>query len=469
MKNKILLSLVATAMLSTSSFADTAKDIKELKAQIADLQAYIEDVEDNLGAVETRSYSDKIQLGLGMRVEANNYSTTYANGSSPANEGAIWRTKLNINMKSKIADNLKFTGRLSTYKNWGDSSPDYLGMTDVDSRQGRTPDNSNALYVERAYLDWYMTKGKVPLTLTIGRQPSSDGPSYQIKEGTARKGTYDALAFDGAADGVVLTANLSKVTPGKTALRITYGKPNNGSNYQSDLKDTTALGVFIDKECEAIKYKHLIQAYYVVAKDLNANPRAFDMNSSSPTYMTVTGDKNIGDFDIYGAMFEIQNVNKFDFFIHYSYSIAKPNGKTIQWGTQNVGLLSSASTVDGASTDDKTGDAIWLGTRYKVDANYAVGAEYNKGSQYWFSATYAPNDPMNKLATRGDAIELYASKKINKFANIRVGYVDINYDYTGSGMHLGTPMKIDDPRVVGADNQAIKEKTNTYITFNVLF
>jgi len=189
------------------------------------------------------------------------------------------------------------------------------------------------------------------------------------------------------------------------------------------------------------------------------------MNSSSPTYMTVQGDKNLGDFDIYGAMFEIQNVNKFDFFIHYSYSVAKPNGNTYSWGGRNLGLLSSATAVDGASTSNKTGNAVWVGTRYKVDSNYAVGAEYNKGSKNWFSATYAPNDPMNKLAVRGDAIEVYASKTVNKHANIRVGYVDVNYDYTGSGNHLGAPMKISN----ALGTNAIKEVKNIYLTFNVLF
>jgi len=452
MKNKILLSLVTASVLSTQVYANNADDIKLLKAQVNDLQAYIEEVEETLEKAETKILVDKIKLGLGMRVEANNFDTTYADGSSPKYEDIVYRTKLNINMKSKIADNLKFSGRLSSYKNWGDSNTDRAAMANMDSRQGRTPDNNSVLFVERAYLDWSLNENSdYPMYLTIGRQASSDGPSYQIKEGTARKGTYDALAFDGAADGIVFTANLNKVLPGTTSFRVAYGTPNNGSTYNSNMKDTTVLGFFIDKTCEKISQEHLIQIYTVKSKDLMANP---DFG---------TGDKNIGDLDISGAMFEIQNVKGFDFFAHYSYSVAKPNGETVNLSTMGMTATEGLLTSTDGDTEEKTGHAIWLGTRYNMNKIWSVGAEYNKGSQNWFSYTLAPNDSINKLATRGTATEIYVSKKINKYANVRFGYVDIDYDYTGSASWIGEARKIT------STTNAIKEKTNTYLTFNVLF
>jgi hypothetical protein len=121
-------------------------------------------------------------------------------------------------------------------------------------------------------------------------------------------------------------------------------------------------------------------------------------------------------------------------------------------------------TSDGIDTSEKNGNAVWLGTQYLID-DWAIGAEYNKGSKNWVSFTFAPNDPMNKLATRGTATEIYVSKKINKFANVRVGHVAIDYDYTGSGTWLGAPMAI--ASTLGM--VAVKEQKNTYLTFNVLF
>jgi len=470
MKNKIILSaIVASTLFATGASALTVeeriaklesiiqaqqKEINELKSSTED----IEDIDERLETVETRSFTDKIKFGLGMRIEANSVSTTYSDGTSPAKEDIIFRTKLNLNMKTKIADNLKFSGRLSSYKNWGDSNTNSTAYATIDSRQGRTPDNSSTVYLERAYLDWAMNAdSQIPVTMTLGRQPSSDGPSYQIKEGMSRKGTYDALAFDGAADGVVLTANLNKVIKG-TSARIAYGTPNNGSNNgsaTSTVLDTKVTGLFIDKSFEEIGNANLLQVYHVMAKDFNA-----DSSGAAGA-----NDVNIGDFDVSGLMFEVNDLNNFDFFAHYARSVAKPNGKTMDMSAAGGSSTSGLLTSTAGDTSNKTGDAYWLGVRYNINNDWSIGAEYNKGSKNWFSFTYAPSDPINKLATRGTATEIYASKKINKYANIRVGFLQIDYDYTGSGSHLMAPSAI----VSTFGTSAIKEKKNAYLTFNVLF
>jgi len=474
LNKKILLSSILMSGIFSLSLNASNLDarIAKLEKQIQELQSTqedIDDLDDRLGTVETRSFTDKIQLGLGMRVEMNNYSNTYANGSTyDAKE--IYRTKLNIKMRSKISNNMKFTGRLSMYKNWGDSTPRNYNM---DSFQGRKPDSST-LYVERAYIDWTLTDSSatVPFILTLGRQPSSDGPSYQIKEDMARKGTYDALAADGAADGVVLTANLNKISKG-TTLRIAYGTPNVVDNEQytttqfnyngakKDIKKTKVIGYFLEQTLPSLPYKNLFQAYFMSAKNMNGNPQLLDMNSSSPTYMQ-SQDTNLGDFRLAGAMIELRGINgKLDLFAHYAKSYMKPNGETVNMpGMGNVGLLSN-----GSSTENKSGSAYWLGVRYAVTKDYKFGLEYNHGSQNWFSFTSGANDPLNKLATRGNATEIYLSRSINKYSNIRVGVVNINYDYTGSGMHIGEPTKI----TSALGTNAISKTRNVYLTFNLLF
>jgi len=478
MTNKVILSAIAAATLVTSLNANTVEDkiialeklIKAQQTQINELKSTVEDVEEideRLEEIETRSFTDKIQMGLGMRVEMNNYNNTYADGTDyKAND--IWRTKLNINMKAKIADNLKFTGRLSMYKNWGDST---TRMVQNDSMQGRKPDSS-AVYAERAYIDWIINPGStVPVIMTLGRQPSSDGPSYQVKEDTTRKGTYDALAFDGAADGIVLTANLDKVLSG-TSARIAYGTPNvqdnaantpNQTNYagndNSSFDNTKVTGIFVDQTFKSLPFNNLVQVYHVSAKDLNADGATLGVN-----------DVNIGDLSISGFMLEATKIKLgggLDLFAHYARSNAKPTSNTGMnmsgfGGSPTAGLLTNNSVGD---TESKSGDAVWIGARYTINSDWKVGAEYNKGSKNWFSFTSGSNDPLNKLATRGTAIEAYITKTVNRNANIRFGYVDINYDYTGSGSHLGAPMKITNAMGKGA----IKETKNAYMTFNVLF
>ncbi|HOI83798.1 MAG TPA: DUF3373 family protein, partial [Campylobacterales bacterium] len=71
----------------------------------------------------------------------------------------------------------------------------------------------------------------------------------------------------------------------------------------------------------------------------------------------------------------------------------------------------------------------------------------------------------NKLATRGNAHEVYYIQPLNRYAHIRAGAQFIKYDYAGSGSHLGTPMKLGD---AGTETQ-IKDLTNYYLLFNLLF
>ena len=490
MTKKIILSTITAAtLITTSANALTLEErIAKLEKIIATQQTTIqkltkstnpelaedvEDIDERLETIETRSYIDKISFGLGMRVEMNNYSNTYANGTS-YDAKDIWRTKLNINMKSKIANNLKFSGRLSMYKNWGDST---TRMVNNDSMQGRRPDSS-AIYAERAYLDWTMNPSSdIPVIMTLGRQASSDGPSYQFKEDTTRKGTYDALAFDGAADGIVFTANLDKVSKG-TAVRLAYGTPNvldnmgktsNRNNYagydDSSFENTKVTGFFLDQTFSSLPFENLSQIYTVSAKDLNGDPGLSDANS---TGSAINNDKNVGDLTITGVMFEASKINgNIDLFAHYAKSKAKPNGKTITMPA-NLGGTMGLLTIKTGDTTTKTGHAIWLGARYTINNTWKIGAEYNKGSQNWFSFTSGSNDPLNKLATRGKAVEVYTSYAVNKNANIRVGLVNINYDYTNSGSHLGAPTAMSD--LTSTQKAGIIEKTkNAYLTFNVLF
>ena len=481
MKNKIILSLVASALIGSTLSAQSLEDrlnhleetiVKQQKT-INDLTSATEDIEEideRLEVIETRSFTDKIQFGLGMRVEMNNFDNKYADGKSyKANE--IWRTKVNLNMKAKITNNLKFTGKLTMYKNWGDSTPRNMDKGTV---QGRRPDGSQ-VFLERAYLDWSINPGSyIPLTATIGRQPSSDGPSYQFKEDSTRKGTYDALAFDAAVDGAVLTANMSSLVDG-LAIRYAYATANvqdqSGPTeyYGADNKSYKKLkvnAVFVDKVFNSLPFENLPQAYFVSPTALYSIPSGkkaiISTTPNTPVTVMPINDINIGDLDLMGAMFEASNINgNIDFFFHYTQSKAKPNGKLF---AGKVGLLTSTA----GDTKTKTGQALWVGTRYSINKDWKIGAEYNKGSKNWFSYTGGSADPLNKLATRGDAVEVYITKSINKYANIRVGYVGINNEYTGSGIHLGKPTKISEVPA-SMNGKIVKETKNVYVTFNVLF
>jgi len=441
---------------------ENSKAIKALKVAQEENSAYIEEVEEHTENTETRLLEDKLKFGVGFKTTLDNFTKKYASGRVVKNSN-IWSNKLMLNAKADITDSMKFYARLSMYKYWGSS---YVHTySSYDNMQGRVPADSS-IYVERAYLDWFFNQnGKLPFALTIGRQPSGDGPSYQFKDNTTRKATYSALLYDGAADGIVATLNLSKLLHyKKTYLRFGYAKGfgyaetanDIGNAYigasNNDLKDTNVYGVFLDTSLPFIE-NSLVQFSASKMKDIVANP----LDGSAVT------NKNLGDMDIYGAMVEITNLKNMnlDLFAHYGYVKAHPNLNSYYgYG----GLLNSPG--DRLS---KSGDAFWIGSRYGFGkrAKYKIGLEYNHGSKNWVTLTQGSFDPYNKLATRGDAYEAYVMYVANRYLNIRLGYIRIDYDYTRSGWFVGEPLPLS--IVSSTADSDLKNLESAYLKMNVKF
>ncbi len=438
--------LLATFLVSASYAKSMTlrEEVESLKQEVVKLkqQQYghnedINELYDVSERAEANSFVDRLKFGFGYRLNLDNFHKKYSDGTKE-NSNNLISSKLMLNFGAKLTPTMKFTGRLSMYKYWGSA---YIHpYSYYDDTQGRVP-SSSALYVERAYLDWLLFKDtKLPVVLTLGRQPSGDGPSHQFKENTLRGATYSALLYDGASDGVVMTFNLSKMLNyDKTYLRLGYAKGysysemNNavGNAYvgasNSDIKDTNVFGLFLESKLPSLNHS-LVQLSYSKMKDIVANP--LDANSSR--------DVNIGDADLYGAMVEIRDLKDLglDLFAHYGHSVTFANGK----GYANHGGLLGAI----GSTSKKSGDAFWLGGRYGFGEKRAfkVGFEYNHGSKNWISLTQGSFDMYNKLATRGDAYEAYLMYVANRYANVRLGYVDIDYKYSGSGWFVGESREV---------------------------
>ncbi|MEO1954387.1 MAG: DUF3373 family protein [Campylobacterales bacterium] len=442
------------------------KSVNELKQnqiviqkQQTETNNYVDEVYDFAEHTETRTLEDKLKLGVAFKTSLDNFSKKYADGHT-INSNNVWSSKMMLNVKADITKDMKFYSRLSMFKYWGSSINHFY--TKYDNMQGRVPSDSS-LYVERAYLDWFFNRnGYIPMAVTIGRQPSADGPSHQFKDNTVRKATYSALLYDGAADGLVFTFDISKAISNKHSfLRVGYAKGFEYTETSSDvgnafvgasdnnLKDTNVYGLFFDTTIPTIRHS-LVQLSYSQIKDIVANQ--LDADS--------TQNVNIGDVSMYGAMVEVSNLHNsnLDMFIHYGYIHTNPNNQTyLNYG----GLLDS----DG-DTSSKTGDAIWLGTRYGFGdkQKYKVGLEYNHGSKNWISLTQGSFDIYNKLATRGNAYEAYFMYEINRYANIRLGYIDIKYDYTKNGWFVGGAEDINN--ATNPENE-LKELQSIYLKMSV--
>ena len=93
----------------------------------------------------------------------------------------------------------------------------------------------------------------------------------------------------------------------------------------------------------------------------------------------------------------------------------------------------------------------YVGARYNFPNDKTkLGLEYNHGSQYWFNFAPAEDDIIApKTNTRGDVYELYLTHRIAKRFVIKFDFIDYQYDYSGSGWHLGAPKELDATPILG--------------------
>ncbi len=435
------------------------KNVKKAK-QVDD---NINDIYDTLDQVETKTLKDRINWGAELRTRVDNFKVSNELNTKTGEKDDYtsdnrWTSRFRFNLSANITKGLSFHGRLAVYKNWANIEPAVVSAYG-DPNSVHVPGDTS-LKLDRAYVDWVLPKMPVPVAVTIGRQPSTEGPGAEFKENEPRQSTYPALLFDGESDGVIATFGLERYLKLKnSAIRFAYGKGYQsnddrttylGSRYGLD--DLNVFGTFFETELPYLKDSLMVLSY-VRGNDFVDNP--------------VNPGKNLGDMDLFGVHLQASRLfnSDFDLFFSYGFNKSHPNGRYVNvpigtgpGGTSIVmpmGLLSS----DGQKSH--TGWAVFTGVRYTMplaSLNYPkFGFEYNHGSKYWFSFTQGSTELYNKLATRGNVYDFYYIQPFNKYVFLRTGYTMMRYNYSGSGWHIGQPMSID------------KDLDDFYLLFNCRF
>ncbi len=420
--------------------------LEKEKADAVTMKNNLDDIYDTLDQVETKTISDKINFGAEVRTRVDNFyfRGMYFNPFTGRFDRYIkdhkdnhWTSRFRLNLDAKITNGLFFHGRLSVMKNWADNDPQAFY---TDFNRGHGAGGSTDVQFERAYIDWIVPNSPIPLAITFGRHPSTEGPPVEFKENRLRQSTYPALLFDGETDGIVATIGLERYLGLRNSgLRFAYGKGfqddddlNNFLDTRSGLDDTNFMAVFFESEIPQLPQSLMVFSYI----------RGFDLvdNPLGP-------QENVGDMDLWGIHFQAQDVmnSGLDAFFSWGLNKSHAGGTTFEnspMGPVQVGLL----TDDGR--DNKTGWAIYAGFRYTMQIkklnNPKIGFEYNHGSQYWFTFTQSSIEFYNKLATRGDVYDFYYIQPVNRYLFMRLGYTYIDYDYSRSGNHLGKPEHSDD-------------------------
>lgn len=389
----------------------------------------------------------------------------------------FYSTRLRLNAKAEIADNLSFSGRLAMYKAWGDSTGVQVfngqpNSINIDGTTASVP-NSDIVRIDRAYFDWNKIGG-TGWYLSLGRRPSAGGPPTEIRDNRLRGGTPLGHVVDFQFDGATIgyTFNSDKM-PG-AIFRFCYGLGyeagfGNGDQLKAPadrLKDAHFAGFNFDvlSTDRTFVQATILRAFNVTdgfnglvvmpVDPVTGNP------APGPAVMRFTPSANLGAISL-GAVALERSDGPVKWFASGAFSNTSPENVTTPFG----GLMSDPFSVP----QSRTGESFYAGLRYDFPNNKAqIGGEYNYGSKYWFNFTAAADDMvLSKLATRGSVVEGYLNYQINKYLQIRVAGISYWYKYSGSGWHLGEPKQLDKNPVLGFPtyDQIFDLKTSILVKF----
>jgi len=466
-----LLVLLLAAMMALPAIAGAAT-VEQLEKQLKDMQQQLDEISASASKGELHAATDRLQLYGDLRVKAD--TLAYRDIQWPAmipmgvppkyqkNNAVVYTTRLRLNMKAKVWDNVNFAGRLSMYKNWGDST----GVKMMDSFSSVTMDGTNGgnttgdwLRVERAFFNWKDIGGS-DFYLSIGRRPSTYGPPTQYRENELRGGTPGGHLVHFNFDGITAGYHLGDATgiEGMT-LRFCYGQGyeselGNGELMfgQASLKDVHLGGFDIDIVDDGTNF---VQLLLFRAQDISDGFKglagmAIDTNGDGipdlPVIARLTATNNLGGLWIGGVTLSREEDNGLKYFLSIGGSKSDPNGNVSQFPTMMGSPVAFGGLLNdsfGGDKDEKEGYSIYAGVQIPTGDIGKIGLEYNWGSRYWFNFVQGADDMIApKLAARGHVGEAYYIFDINPNMFIKLGGIYYDYQYTGSGVPVGLPVKV---------------------------
>ncbi len=527
---------------SMSQMMQELKDkIQKLESENVKKTDEIEEIDDRLNVAEMHTASDKISFGVDLRTKANSISykdMLFApssliqgfftpvgmggfNGATLAQIQAgmammppmapvesdhtneiIYTNRLRLEMKGRVNEKLTFGGRLAAYKVWGDSTgvkfnQGSLGDVTFDGNTSSLP-HGDTLRVERAFFSYKNAAGSLPISFSLGRRPSTEGPPLEYANYSSEGGSPLAPLINWQFDGASLNFGLEDVTgiPG-AAFKFCYGVGFEGdwgnssslNNSQPDVSDVHLAGFIAhlfdnDNSSFVLNYAHAsnitdgftgltVMPFIVSRADTNGdgtNEYFFDQNTGG-FVSRIEPMTNIGDWDAATLLYRTnlsERLGDIDVFLSGSWSHTHPSqiSKNPFYEIMGMGLLSSNGELK-----DRDGYAIHVGATFPMPHDARLGVEYNWGSQYWFNFTGAEDSLVaSKMAARGQVYELYYIQPIfgqNFFVKFGGQYYD--YDYTGSGNPLGAPVKISDTTALDTLNAVVDKVWTGYLSATMRF
>ncbi len=455
MKTKFSL-ILSACLLSSSLFAkNTDDEITKLQKQLAQIQAELAeirkereaqakqneavkaelaDLNDRADETEFQAALSKVKFGLEFSTAVSN--TNYKVSGQDYSANNKWMNELHLNMNADINDKTKFYGRLSMAKNW--SQMGWSGSP-LDLDAGRNTRSSGpVLYVDRAYLDYYITPEWIA---TIGRQPGTDGPGSNLRNNALRQSTYPALAINALGDAAVITYKPESLQDHKVAIRAAYGK-----TYQWDEEGKVRDWMSDQKDADANLYYAAVEGELPI-EGMGDNLIIFNVAHMTDFALPIPGSILLDDDEVVNlgnltlANIHFENYKAFGTNFNWFASLGYSNGSNNEINP----LLSAALQGKGYGNgkfNEKDGYAVHVGGRYDFTKALKVGYEFFWGSRYWYTMSRPSiNDPLNIRMTRGTAHDFYVIYQLDRYQFLRLSYTNIQNIWGNRGLPFGGAKK----------------------------
>lgn len=413
-----------------------AKQNEAVKAELADLN-------DRADETEFQAALSKVKFGLEFSTAVSNtnfnhipYTEGQTSGYKDYSVNNKWMNELHLNMNADINDKTKFYGRLSMAKNW--SQMGWSGSP-LDLDAGRNTRSSGpVLYVDRAYLDYYITPEWIA---TIGRQPGTDGPGSNLRNNALRQSTYPALAINALGDAAVITYKPESLQDHKVAIRAAYGK-----TYQWDEEGKVRDWMSDQKDADANLYYAAVEGELPI-EGMGDNLIIFNVAHMTDFALPIPGSTSLDDDGVINlgnltlANIHFENYKAFGTNFNWFASLGYSNGSNNEINP----LLSTALQKQGygdGKFNEKDGYAVHVGGRYDFTKALKVGYEFFWGSRYWYTMSRPSiNDPLNIRMTRGTAHDFYVIYQLDRYQFLRLSYTNIQNIWGNRGLPFGGAKK----------------------------
>lgn len=351
--------------------------------------------------------------------------------------------RMRLNMQADFED-MKFYGRL-LYANSSQTNERLCIL----SRDIKSAPGGSSFDVDRAYIDYRPNRySGGHFTLSFGILPTTGGTPMHYAQNKQRSSMFPALVFDMNTYGLIATQNFDDTMYVRAIVAKAYTLSEKFYPYQcnrENIDNANVYGLYSD-----ISFNFLGRSLFSFGVNLLDHLKAHPYLGPD---IDASYAHDLGSMTTYGIGLDINNFldTAGIFFFHAAASSPNANGARDDYKIVNIAEGTTDHNYTGFTEEDyasgtmlgKMGYSLYVGGKYNLMPALAIGAEYNYGSKYWFAATQGAEDIFNKLALRGEAVEVYSTWNFYKQLNAKIGFLTMKEKYTGSGWHFGEPQTKD--------------------------